>query len=93
MSESYIRLCLFKFQNDPLSNFNEVFQKFDHDADNKITYDQFVYTLKPRCLNIQIVDPYFLAKCYCTKYDGCVYYKEFTAKLNKLTKNIDPVKE
>ena len=80
-------------KNDPLSNFNEIFKKFDHDADNKITYDQFVHTLEPRCLNIQIVDLYFLAKRYCTKYDDCVYYKEFTAELNKLTKNIDPVKE
>ena len=80
-------------KNDPLSNFNEVFQKFDHDADNKITFDQFVHTLEPRCLNIQVVDLYFLAKRYCTKYDDCVYYKDFAEELNKLVKNIDPVKE
>lgn len=80
-------------KSDPLLNFNEVFQKFDHDADNKITFEQFVLTLEPRCLNIQIADLYYLAKRYCTKYDDCVYYKEFVSELDKLSRNIDPTKE
>lgn len=63
-------------KSDPLSKFSDVFQKFDHDSDSKITFDQFVHTLEPRCLNIEVVDLYFLAKRYCTKDDFSVEPRE-----------------
>lgn len=81
-------------KSDPLSNLNDIFSKFENDATNKITFNQFVLTLEPKCLNIEPVNLYFVAKRYWTKYDDSVYYKDFIADLeNKLTKNVDPTKE
>jgi hypothetical protein len=71
----------------------DVFSKFEASASNKITYNQFVSTLEPKCLNIEACNLVFLAKRYCTKYDNEVYYKDLVIDLEKLSKNVDPTKE
>jgi Ca2+-binding EF-hand superfamily protein len=80
-------------KSDPLIQFMDVFSKFEASASNKITYNQFVSTLEPKCLNIEACNLVFLAKRYCTKYDNEVYYKDLVIDLEKLSKNVDPTKE
>jgi hypothetical protein len=76
-----------------LINFIDVFAKFEASASNKITFNQFVSTLEPKCLNIEPSNLVLLAKRYCTKYDDEVYYKDLVTDLEKLSKNVDPTKE
>ena len=80
-------------KSDPLINFNDLFVKFENEATNKITFNQFVFTLEPKWLNIEPVNLFFVAKRYCTSYDDSVYFKDFITDLEKLTKNVDPTKE
>lgn len=51
-------------KSDPLSNLNDIFVKFENDATNKITFNQFVQTLEPKCMNIEPVNLFFVAKRY-----------------------------
>ena len=80
-------------KSDPLITFETVFDKLQSGGSNRCTFKQFVATLEPLCLNVESSNLILLAKRYCTKYDDEVYFKDLVTDLEKMTKNVDPIKE
>lgn len=80
-------------KSDPLITFETLFDKFKTSGSNKITFVEFVSTLEPKCLNVEASNLLLLAKRYCTKYDDEVYFKDLVTDLEKLSRNVDPIKE
>jgi len=80
-------------KSDAKLTYEGVFEKYEVSASNKISFNQFISALEPKCLNVEPSNLILLGKRYCTKYDDEIYYKDLIADLVKLSSNIDPTKE
>jgi hypothetical protein len=59
----------------PKLDYYDIFDNYDKDKDNIVTYLQFFNGLKTKCISVTPLDMFFLAKRYYTKERDEVYYK------------------